>query len=250
MRKTEVHRGHPVHPLSEGNGIVISVFHITSVVLSQKNPESLFQELCLIRAKRRVSTSHVITTRCQSPPASRPFPPGSRRRERPRPRGFGARGLPAAPPERRRPRGPARPRALRAHGAAGRARSRARGGGASAPGGSAAAPPPALPQSRLRGAARRRPLPPRRAVPRARPRPPRAVPLARPLPPPQSSGPKMAAVSVSGFAAVRPLPLGSRLSQASVSSAGGAAPARAPGAGELRDRWAGELRGLEKGKAR
>lgn len=73
--------------------------------------------------------------------------------------------------------------------------------------------------------------PARRAVPERRPRPPRAVPLLRPLPPSQSSGPKMAAVSVSGFAAVRPLLLGSRLSQSSVSSASGIAPSLSPGAG-------------------
>lgn len=60
----------------------------------------------------------------------------------------------------------------------------------------------------------------------------------------------MAAVSVSGFAAVRPLPLGSRLSQASVSSAGGTTSARVPGAGEVGDKAPGDLRGLGKGKAR
>lgn len=55
MRKTEVHPVHLVYPLSEVNGVVIPVFWITSVVLSQKNSEPLLQELCLIRAKRRVS---------------------------------------------------------------------------------------------------------------------------------------------------------------------------------------------------
>lgn len=119
---------------------------------------------------------------------------------------------------------------------AGPSAARPQGGGLPQPPGAERFPPAA------------RPLPPPRCS-RARPRPPRAVPLPRPLPPPQRSGPKMAAVSVSGFAAVRPVPLGSRLSQASVSSADRTTAAWVPGAGELGDGRLASSAAGERGRA-